>query len=88
MSYLDKNNLGICVGADSMLRIAPGLVRVPDLSFSTPGAGRPGATGMTDADFRLVDGLESRDKPEICQWGEPLYVLMVRSKPGADRPIG
>ena len=32
-SYLDKNDLGICVGADGMMRIAPGLVRIPDLSF-------------------------------------------------------
>ena len=33
MSYLDQNDLGICVGADGMMRIAPGLVRIPDLSF-------------------------------------------------------
>ncbi len=32
-SYLDQNDLGICVGADGMMRIAPGLVRIPDLSF-------------------------------------------------------
>ena len=32
-SYLDKHDLGICVGADGMMRIAPGLVRIPDLSF-------------------------------------------------------
>jgi Uma2 family endonuclease len=32
-SYLDKNDLGICIGADGMMRIAPGLVRIPDLSF-------------------------------------------------------
>jgi len=32
-SYLDRKDLGICVGADGMLRIAPGLVRIPDLSF-------------------------------------------------------
>jgi Uma2 family endonuclease len=35
MSYLDQNDLGICVGADGMMRIAPGLVRIPDLSFIT-----------------------------------------------------
>jgi Uma2 family endonuclease len=34
-SYLDQNDLGICVGADGMMRIAPGLVRIPDLSFVT-----------------------------------------------------
>jgi len=32
-SYLDQHDLGICVGADGMMRIAPGLVRIPDLSF-------------------------------------------------------
>jgi Uma2 family endonuclease len=31
--YLDERDLGICVGADGMMRIAPGLVRIPDLSF-------------------------------------------------------
>jgi Uma2 family endonuclease len=31
--YLGQNDLGICVGADGMMRIAPGLVRIPDLSF-------------------------------------------------------
>jgi Uma2 family endonuclease len=32
-SYLDQNDLGICVGADGMMRIASGLVRIPDVSF-------------------------------------------------------
>jgi Uma2 family endonuclease len=32
-SYLEKNDLGVCVGADGMMRITPGLVRIPDLSF-------------------------------------------------------
>ena len=32
-TYVDENDLGICVGADGMMRIAPGLVRIPDLSF-------------------------------------------------------
>jgi Uma2 family endonuclease len=32
-SYVDEHDLGICVGADGMMRIAPGLVRIPDLSF-------------------------------------------------------
>jgi Uma2 family endonuclease len=32
-TYVDQNDLGICVGADGMMRIAPGLVRIPDLSF-------------------------------------------------------
>ena len=32
---LEKSDLGVCVGADGMMRIAPGLVRIPDLSFIT-----------------------------------------------------
>jgi Uma2 family endonuclease len=35
LSYLDQHDLGICVGADGMMRIAPGLVRIPDRSFVT-----------------------------------------------------
>ena len=44
-SYLRQNDLGLCVGADGMMRIAPGLVRIPDLSFinweSLPGRESP-----------------------------------------------
>jgi Uma2 family endonuclease len=31
--YLDQNDLGTCLGEAGMMRIAPGLVRIPDLSF-------------------------------------------------------
>jgi Uma2 family endonuclease len=31
--YLSENDLGIVLGADGMLRLAPGLVRIPDVSF-------------------------------------------------------
>ncbi len=31
--YLEQNNLGICLNPDGLLRISPGLVRMPDLSF-------------------------------------------------------
>jgi Uma2 family endonuclease len=31
--YLDENDLGVCLGADGMMRIAPALVRIPDVSF-------------------------------------------------------
>ncbi len=31
--YLDEDDRGICVGADGMMRIAPGSVRIPDVSF-------------------------------------------------------
>jgi Uma2 family endonuclease len=43
--YLERNDLGICVGADGMMRIALGLVRIPDVAFITwdrlPGRERP-----------------------------------------------
>jgi Uma2 family endonuclease len=32
-SYLDRNDLGTCLGSDGFLRISIGLVRAPDLSF-------------------------------------------------------
>jgi Uma2 family endonuclease len=32
-SYLDEADLGICVGADGMMRLAPRLVRIPDVTF-------------------------------------------------------
>jgi len=31
--FLDEHNLGIITGPDGMLRLAPGLVRIPDVSF-------------------------------------------------------
>ena len=33
MEYVRENDLGIVLGADGMLRLTPGLVRIPDLSF-------------------------------------------------------
>lgn len=32
-TYLDQNNVGIVAGADGMLRLCPGMIRIPDLSF-------------------------------------------------------
>jgi Uma2 family endonuclease len=32
-NYLEEHNLGICVPADAMMRIVPGRVRLPDVSF-------------------------------------------------------
>jgi len=32
-NFLDRHDLGIVLGADGTLRLAPGLVRVPDVSF-------------------------------------------------------
>ena len=50
-NYLERNDLGICVGADGMMRIAPGLVRIPDLSFITwdrlPGRESPESRSLT-----------------------------------------
>ena len=31
--YLDQNDIGVGLSSDGMMRIAPGLVRIPDLSF-------------------------------------------------------
>ena len=31
--YLEQHDLGIVAGADGMMRLAPGLVRIPDVSF-------------------------------------------------------
>jgi Uma2 family endonuclease len=31
--FVDQHNLGIVLGADGMMRLAPGLVRIPDASF-------------------------------------------------------
>ena len=31
--FVKARNLGLVTGADSMLRLAPGLVRIPDLAF-------------------------------------------------------
>jgi Uma2 family endonuclease len=31
--YVRQNDLGIVLGADGMMRLAPGLVRIPDVSF-------------------------------------------------------
>ena len=31
--YVEKNNLGVVLGPDGMMRLAPGLVRIPDVSY-------------------------------------------------------
>jgi Uma2 family endonuclease len=46
-SYLEVNDLGLCVGEAGMMRIAPGLVRIPDLSFINWGR-LPGRESPTD----------------------------------------
>ena len=47
-AYLRQNDLGICVGEAGMMRIAPGLVRIPDLSFIRWDR-LPGRVSPTDA---------------------------------------
>jgi len=32
-TFIDETNLGVVLGADAMLRLAPGLVRMPDVSY-------------------------------------------------------
>ena len=32
-NFVDENNLGIVLGADGMMRLVPGLVRIPNVSF-------------------------------------------------------
>ncbi len=32
-TFLEEHDLGIVMGADGMMRLAPGLVRIPDVSF-------------------------------------------------------
>ena len=34
-NFVDKHKLGIVLGADGMMRLIPGLVRIPDVSFIT-----------------------------------------------------
>ena len=71
-SYLDKNDLGVCVGADGMMRIAPGLVRIPDVSFITwdklPGRESPREPIPDLAPDLAVEVLsEGNTKPEMTR---------------------
>ena len=71
-SYLDQNDLGICVGADGTIRFAPGLVRIPDVSFITwdklPGRKRPQAPIPDLAPDLVVEILSLRNtKAEMAR---------------------
>jgi Uma2 family endonuclease len=71
-SYLEQNDLGICVGADGMMRIAPGLVRIPDMSFITwdrlPGRQSPREPIPALAPDLAVEVLsEGNTKPEMAR---------------------
>jgi Uma2 family endonuclease len=70
--YLRQNDLGICVGADGMMRISPGLVRIPDLSFISwdrlPGRERPRQPIPDLASDLAVEVLsEGNTKPEMAR---------------------
>jgi Uma2 family endonuclease len=70
--YLNQNDLGICVGADGMMRIAPGLVRIPDLSFISwdrlPGRESPRDPIPDLAPDLAVEVLsEGNTKPEMAR---------------------
>ena len=71
-SYLDKHDRGICVGADGMMRIAPGLVRIPDVSFISwdrlPGRESPREPIPDLAPELAVEVLsEGNTKPEMAR---------------------
>jgi Uma2 family endonuclease len=71
-TYLDQNDLGICVGAEGMMRIAPGLVRIPDLSFISwhrlPGRESPREPIPDLAPDLAVEVLsEGNTKPEMAR---------------------
>jgi len=81
--YLDQNDLGICVGADGMMRIAPGLVRIPDLSFITWDK-LPGRESPTDPIPDLAPDLavevlsEGNTKPEMARKVQEYFEAGVR----------
>jgi Uma2 family endonuclease len=54
-NFLDQNPLGIVAGEAGMLRLAPGLVRIPDVSFISWGR-LPGEDRPTDAHPALGSG--------------------------------
>ena len=84
-SYLEQNDLGICAGADGMMRIAPGLVRIPDVSFITwdrlPGRKSPREPIPDLAPDLAVELLcEGNTKPEMARKVQEYFeagVLMV-----------
>ena len=78
-AYLEQNDLGICVGADGMLRIAPGLVRIPDMSFITwdrlPGRKSPREPIPDLApDLAVEVPSEGNTKPEMARKCESISV--------------
>src|SRR5262249_4647332 len=71
-NYLRQNDLGVCVGAGGMIRIAPGLVRIPDLSFISwerlPGRESPRVPIPDLAPDLAVEVLrEGNTKPEMSR---------------------
>src|SRR5579883_1151685 len=82
-SYLDQNDLGTCVGEAGMMRIAPGLVRIPDLSFISwdklPGRLLPGKPVPDLAPDLAVEVLsEGNTKREMDRKVEEYFEAGVR----------
>src|SRR5260370_15442619 len=92
-SYLDRHDLGICVGADGMMRIAPGLVRIPDVSFISwdrlPGRERPREPIPDLAPDLAVEVLsEGNTRPERARKGREYFdhgVILGRLSDTRDR---
>lgn len=55
-AFVQENNLGVVLGADGMLRLAPGVVRIPDVSF-IPWQRLPGGVFPREEIWSLVPDL-------------------------------
>jgi Uma2 family endonuclease len=70
--YLEKNDLGICAGEGGMMRLALGLVRIPDVSFvardKLPGRDTPSdpIPGLAP-DLAVEVQSEGNTKPEMAR---------------------
>ncbi len=66
--YVRENDLGIVLGADGMVRLAPGLVRIPDVSFISwarlPGRKIPRAAIADLVPDLVVEILSKSNTPE------------------------
>lgn len=69
--HLGANDRGLCVGADGMMQIAPGLVRIPDISFISwdrlPGGESPGVPVPDLAPDLAVEVLSEGNTPAEMQ---------------------
>lgn len=71
LDFLDDNNLGIVLGADGMLRLWPGRIRIPDASFISwskmPEGRLPDVPVAPLAPDLAVEVLSSSNTPEETQ---------------------